>query len=290
MKKKILFLVNPIAGGINKKNFPALVKTYLDHRKYADEIRYWTDDKNAVEMTQAAIQEGFDIIVAVGGDGTINQVGSTLKHSHVAMGIVPMGSGNGLARHLGIPLSAKTAIQFLNQKGIQKIDTVNLDDRTYVNVAGAGFDAHIGKLFATAHTRGFSTYAKITLRELASYQPQEYTLSFDGKTITENAFLISFANGSQWGNNATIAPQASLFDGKVDIAIMKKFNWWQIPAVGLQMFTRNIHHSAVMQHYAASEILVTRAASGAVHMDGEPGMAGSSFKISVNPASLQVIA
>src|SRR5690606_300534 len=194
----------------------------------------------------SAVREGFDVVVAVGGDGTLNQVANGLKHSQTAMGIIPMGSGNGLARHLGIPLRTPQAIHHLNRMPARKMDTLLMNGKTFVNMAGTGFDAHIGHLFATAGSRGFRTYAQITIKELLNYKPQGYEIELDGKKLTEEAFLISFANGSQWGNNAIIAPHASVSDGLIDLSLMRPFKWHQVPSLALKMFNSTIDHSSLI--------------------------------------------
>lgn len=289
MKQRILFLVNPVSGGISKKNFPAEVEASLDHNIFDDEIRYWTDDKDAAEMTRQAVSEGFNVIVAVGGDGTVNRIASVLKNTEVLMGIIPMGSGNGLARHLGIPLKTRPALELINRFVAHRIDTLSLNGNTFVNMAGTGFDAHIGHLFATAGTRGFYTYFKITLKELFSYRPQRYELEYNGTKEEEDAFLVSFANGSQWGNNAYIAPLALTADGYIEVSLLRPFRWYQAIPLAWKLFTKRIHRSPLVKHFKTREITVNRSGPGAVHLDGEPVMAEASFHLSVEPSSLLLI-
>lgn len=288
LKKRILFLVNPISGGIKKEGFPALIEENLNTQKFDPAIWYWEDGEDAVEMTKKAISEGFECIVAVGGDGTINAVAAALIGSEVALGIIPMGSGNGLARHLGISMDTAKAIQNLNSASEKQMDMISLNGRYFANMAGTGFDAHIGQEFATAGSRGFSTYFKITLKELFSYKSQDYTLKINHTDLHFKAFLISFANGSQWGNNAMIAPDASCFDGEIDIAILQKFKWYQVPSLALSIFNGKIKNQKPVVHLKAKEFEVLRNTPAAVHLDGEPWIQPEKLHLKVLPAAIRI--
>ncbi len=181
-------------------------------------------------------------------------------------------------------------VKYINQASVKLMDTIMCNGEYFVNMAGVGFDAHIGSLFAQAGTRGFKTYAQITIRELMNYKPQRYKISIDGKEVEEDAFLISFANGSQWGNNATIAPKASVEDGLVDICVLKKFKPWDVPALGLQiMLTHNVQQNSKVDIYQGREVTITRKGSGALHMDGEPFIMGEEIALKVNPLSLKIL-
>ena len=288
-KQKVYFLVNPISGGKKKDNFHELVNANIDTKLYDYDIEEWGDNDSVEKLVGHAINKNFDIIVAAGGDGTINQVAAQLARTDKLMGIIPMGSGNGFARHNGIPMQAAKAIQVLNRPTIKKVDTMLINNRRYVNVAGIGFDAHIGYLFSTASSRGFSTYTKIVMKELSRFKPENYTLRIDGKEYHEDAFLISVTNGSQWGNNATIAPHASTRDGLMDVVVMKPFKFYDVPQLATQMFTKNIDKNRRILSFKASDVVITRNDKGAVHFDGEPAEMGTDIHFKVDPASLNLI-
>lgn len=288
-KQKVYFLVNPISGGKKKDNFHQLVSANLDSNKYDYDIVEWQKTDTVEQLVGDAINKNFDIIVAAGGDGTINQVAAQLTNTDKLMGIIPMGSGNGFARHNGISMNAAKAIQLLNKPTLKKVDTMLVNNHPYVNVAGVGFDAHIGHLFATAPTRGFSTYTKIVMKELSNFKPENYTLVIDGKEYKEDAFLISVTNGSQWGNNATIAPSASTQDGLMDVVVMKPFKIYDIPPLAIQMFTKSIDKNRRIKSFKAQEVLIKRKSKGAVHFDGEPAEMGTEILFKVAPKSLNLI-
>lgn len=288
-KQKIYFLVNPISGGKNKDNFHSLVNANINSGLYDYDIEEWGDNDSVEQMVGKALTKNFDIIVAAGGDGTINQVASQLAGTDKLMGIIPMGSGNGFARHNGIPMNTEKAIQLLNHPTIKKVDTVLINNQRYVNVAGIGFDAHIGYLFSTAPSRGFKTYTKIVMKELSSFKPENYTLTIDGKVHHEDAFLISVTNGSQWGNNATIAPHASTRDGLMDVVVMKPFKFYEVPQLALQMFSKSIDKNKRILSFKASNVVIQRNDKGAVHFDGEPAEMGTEISFKIDPASLNLL-
>lgn len=288
-KQKIYFLVNPISGGKKKDNFDSLVHNNIDKSKYDYDIEEWGDNDTVDTLVGNAINRNFDIIVAAGGDGTINQVAAKLVGTDKLMGIIPMGSGNGFARHNHIPIQPDKAVQLLNNPTIKKVDTMLVNNHRYVNVAGVGFDAHIGYLFSTASSRGFSTYTKIVVKELSSFKPEHYTLQIDGQEYNEDAFLISVTNGSQWGNNATIAPHASTRDGMMDVVVMKPFKFYDVPPLALQMFTKNIDKNHRIKSFKAKDVVIKRTNKGAVHFDGEPAEMGTEIHFTVDPASLNLI-
>src|ERR1051325_8729292 len=217
MKKSILFIVNPISGVGRQKVIEKLIDRYLDKKKYEPSIAYTRARAHAIALASEAAQNDFDVVVAVGGDGSVNETGKGLVGTNTGMAILPTGSGNGLARHLGIPMKLEKAMQVINEGRIMSIDTVKMNNERFFGMAGIGFDAHIGWEFARFGKRGFSSYVKFFLREFPGYRAQKYELTLDGKKIEREALLISFANGSQYGNNAAIAPNADIGDGLMDV-------------------------------------------------------------------------
>jgi len=288
MKKKICFIVNPISGIGKQKMVEKLVDAHLNHAVFDYSIVYTNAPKHAIVLAKQASIDNFDIVVAVGGDGSVNEVASGLTGTATAMALLPTGSGNGLARHLHIPFDLVKAIELINNCKTTTIDTIHFNDHTFVNVAGIGFDAHIGWEFAKFGKRGFSSYIKIVLREFKKYRPQEYELIIEGKSVFKKAFLISFANGSQWGNNAHIAPTADISDGGMDIAILKNVTWWSGISVGYHLFNKKLHLTKHLEIIKTKEVTVKQKGTIA-HIDGEPIEIGTTVLIKVNPLSLRVV-
>lgn len=287
-KKKICFIVNPISGIGRQKVIEKLIDEKLDRSLFDYEIAYTKAAKHAIELSKDAASRKLDIVVAVGGDGSVNEVSKGLINTATAMAIIPTGSGNGLARHLNIPLNLKKAMEVINAGKQTSIDTIQMNEETFANVAGVGFDAHIGWEFAKFGKRGFSSYVKVITRELPRYKAQDFELIIDGKSTTKNAYLISFANGSQWGNNAYIAPTADVSDGLMDIAILKDFKFMNAIAIGYRMFNKSLDKSSFMEVIKTKEVLVKQKGIIA-HIDGEPIEVGNEIRIKVNPLSLKVI-
>lgn len=287
-KKTICFIVNPISGIGRQKVIEKLIDEQLDRSLFDYEIAYTKAAKHAIELSKDAVSRNIDIVVAVGGDGSVNETAKGLINSNTAIAIIPTGSGNGLARHLNIPLNLKKAMQVINSGKQTNIDTVQMNDETFVNVAGIGFDAHIGWEFAKFGKRGFSSYIKVITREFPRYKAQDFELIIDGTTQTKNAYLISFANGSQWGNNAYIAPAADISDGLMDIAILSDFKFVNVLSIGYRLLKKTIDKSPFLEIIKANEVIVKQKGIIA-HIDGEPIEIGNELRIKVNPLSLKVI-
>lgn len=288
-RRKIAYIVNPNAGVLDKKQIIELIKKHtpvgVDY-----EIINWESPPQGKEITKRVIAEAFSTAVAVGGDGTVNEISKALVGTDISLAIIPIGSGNGLARHLKIPLDITKAIQLIGQGEERIIDSCFINGKAFFCTSGIGFDAHIGKLFAESKTRGFSTYAKITISQLMRYKPVEYNLTINNETIKRKAFLITFANASQYGNDAFIAPQASVKDGLIDVCILKPFKFWNVPSIAWKFFNKSINSSAFMETYKVSEVDVEREATGPAHYDGEPDLMGAKLTIRIKPSSLRVIA
>jgi diacylglycerol kinase family enzyme len=228
--------------------------------------------------------------VAVGGDGTVNEIAKALINTQAIMGILPIGSGNGLARHLQIPLQPRKAIQLINKQKYLAIDYGLINNTPFFCTCGVGFDALIGEKFAQCKGRGLSNYVKTTIREYFNYKPEMYQITIDNeRKINRPAFLITFANGSQYGNNAYIAPHADISDGKLDMCILSPFKLYKAPGIGIRLFAKNIDKSSLMHSERASNIILERASEGVVHFDGEPCRMGKKLEISLINKGLNVL-
>lgn len=288
-KQNICFIINPISGVGRQKTVEKLIDELLDKTRFQYSLAYTKAAKHATELARQAASEGADIVVAVGGDGSVNEVAKGLIGSSAALAILPAGSGNGLARHLGVPMDLTKAITMLQNGQRKKMDSIQFNEEHFVNVAGVGFDAHIGWEFAKFGKRGLSSYVKVTLRELANLQTQPFELQLDGKTIYTDAYLIGFANGSQWGNNASIAPMADVTDGLMDVVIVKKFPLINSISIGYKLFRKKLHTSNAVEFFKAKEVTLKQT-SDIAHIDGEPILCGKTVTIKVNALSLNVIA
>jgi len=288
MKKKICFIINPISGLGSKKNIEQLIDKHLNQTKFDYELVYTKAAKHALEISKQAVSNNFDIVVAVGGDGSINEIARGLIGSTTAMAIIPAGSGNGFARHMNIPMDPKKALDIINDSKEMLIDTIQFNKEVFVNIAGIGFDAHISSEFAKYGKRGFSSYIKVVMRELFNYKSQNLELIINGEPLQEKAFLISFANGSQWGNNASIAPTADISDGLLDIAILKNISFFNALPICIGLFLKKLHKLPYLKIIKAKELIVKQPNTIA-HIDGEPIEIGNEIVIKVNPLSLKVI-
>ncbi len=288
MATRILFLINPVSGIGKQKIVEKLIESDLNSEKFEVTIKYTQYKAHAREIVGLE-KDSFEIIVAVGGDGTVNEVASKLIGTNTALAIIPTGSGNGLARYLNIPLKVQRAIQALNFYRIKTIDTLKVNQYTAVNVAGIGFDAHISHSFEGRKLRGPLSYAQLITTEFAKYESHHYDLVIDGKMYSRNSFIISFANSSQYGNNVHIAPKAIIDDGLVDVCFINDFPKYMAPAVLLTLFGKTMEKNDFEEIVRAQNIEVIGKRNINGHIDGEPVKLGKSARIEVVPKSLKVV-
>ena len=288
MKKRILFIINPISGTKKKDQFIGQIVLAFPEKDFIIRVEYTAYAGHATFLARKAVNLGYDVVVACGGDGTINEVGSELIDTSVTLGIIPFGSGNGLARHLKIPLKSEAALEVIKTGNTIKIDTGKINDRPFIGIAGIGFDAHIGKKFANYGKRGFFTYLKLVLKEYRNFKEKTVVLKRKGNKETIKAMMVTIANSSQFGNNAVIAPDARLDDGTLKLCIVRKFPLYKAPRIAWLMLTRQIHRSAYLDIISIKKAVIKQPKKIA-HLDGEPLKMGRKIKIKVLPQSLQVI-
>lgn len=292
MKKKILFIINPIAGNGNKNRIKELILKNLDKLKYEADLRFTEYPKHAIQISEEVAQTGsYNIVVACGGDGTVNEVARGIINTNIIMGVIPVGSGNGLARYLHISRHPEKAIKTINLFNAKTIDTVKICNRKYVNIAGVGFDALISYKFSKNGKRGLWSYIKLIISEFWKYKPRTYLLTTDDKSISRKAFLISYANSSQFGYNAHISPQAKISDGLINISILQPFPKVISPILALRLFTKSIHKSKYCETLSGRQIIVKSDKQEIfAHIDGEPVVFNNEININVVPVSLKIIA
>nr|WP_067056806.1 diacylglycerol kinase family protein [Mucilaginibacter sp. L294] len=289
MKRKALFIINPVSGGKKKDGVPELVAKYLDPTIFDYDIEFTTGIFHAHDLAKAAVGE-YEIVVAVGGDGTVNEIASAIAGTDTVLGVIPFGSGNGLARFLTIPMDTEEAIKTMNAGRTITIDAGKMNGQWFFNMAGMGFDAHISHVFANGSTkRGFVSYFKSSIQEISTYKSKNYHIEIDGVAYDREAFMLSMANSSQYGNNAHVSPTASVQDGLLDVCIIKPFPLWRFPEMGLRMFTKTADSSRYVEIIKGKHIVITRQEEGPIHLDGEPQVAGTAIDIEIVPNSLHVI-
>ena len=294
MKKRILFIINPISGTGRQDAIPEEIEKYIDTTRYEYAIRTTEYAGHATLLAKEAIRKGYDTVVAAGGDGTINEVARAVVHTRTALGIIPCGSGNGLARHLQIPQNVRRAIEIINRDTIHCLDYGRINGHPFFCTCGMGFDAFVSMKFAEGKKRGLLQYVKDTVSIGLKYKPETYTIVNENGTERHEAFLITCANASQYGNNAYIAPEASMKDGLMDIIIIKPFKTIEAAQVAIQMFNKTLLSNSHVEMFKAKKVHITRPEAGVVHCDGEPILMGKdidvvliqkSFNIVVNPES-----
>ena len=251
------------------------------------EIRTTTGNLHARELALSAIDDGFERIVSVGGDGTMNEVASALVNTGVPLGLVPLGSGNGLARNLGLPLEFDRAVEVALTGGVRTIDSGRVNGHAFFNVMGAGYDAELGRRFNDSKRRGFLTYLGVGVSLFCSYPKQRYEIGREGHApVVFEAFLLSVANSTQYGNGAHIAPGASLDDGRLDLVAITTSNPIHVPGLLTRLFSGKMDRSSHVVTISSHRFDILRALPGPVHTDGEIHEMDTKLEVEVLPGSL----
>lgn len=289
--KKITFIVNPISGSLRRrKDVESLLDKYLDKSIYQPEIIFTEYAGHAIEISKNARENGSDIVVAVGGDGSVNEVASSLIGSDTVFAVLPGGSGNGFAMHMGIGRKMAKAIQILNTGKIHQIDTINLNGKSLVNVSGVGFAANIAYNFKQSKRRGFINYLLITLKLAYKVPFQKYSISIDGQPFMERECLtVEVANSSSFGYNFKPAPLAKVDDGLLELVFVNKTPKLYYFFHGLRMVNGNIHKSYFMERIPCKQVDIKIPENSYVHMDGEGFMESKDLCYKIVPQSLKMI-
>jgi diacylglycerol kinase (ATP) len=285
-----LFIINPSSGtsiGQHPGKISKAIADFVKNKGGQSKILFTERRGHATELVEEHInQENWKAIVAVGGDGTVNEVAKALVRRSIPLGILPLGSGNGLARHLGLPLTLGLSLRRIFEGSINTIDSAELNGIPFFCTAGMGFDAYVGNLFSQQNSRGLGTYVSVSMQSYWNYKPQKYKLN--GQSI--EVFSLSFANAGQFGNNAWIAPQASLFDGMLNICMIKPFPKWYGSTLTYRLFTKQLKPSAYISYELTQDALVEADEPPMIHYDGEPlQLETTRIEIKIKPQSLRVI-
>ena len=281
--------MNPISGTSNKAPIPDLIDTTLDKDLFDYEILLTERAGHACELASNAKDAGIDVVVAVGGDGTVNEVARSIVHSNTALGIIPCGSGNGLARHLMLPMNARKSIEIINRFEVHDLDYGIINGYPFFCTCGMGFDAFVSMKFAESGKRGPITYVENVLREGLKYKPETYVIEDETGTARYKAFLISCANASQYGNNAYIAPQASMSDGLLDVIIMEPFDVLEAPQISIDMFNKTLDKSSKIKTFKCKKLNIRRERKGVIHYDGDPVMTDDNVTIELKEKGIKII-
>ena len=288
-KKNITFIINPISGTHSKDEIPTIIETMLDKEQFNYELRFTEYAGHAAEIALECAEKGCDIVAAVGGDGTVNEVARSLTHTKTALAIVPSGSGNGLARHLCLPMDAKKAIEIINACKIEDFDYGVINGQPFFCTCGMGFDAFISLKFAEAGKRGPITYVENVLKEGLKYKPETYEVEDETGAKKYKAFLIACANASQYGNNAYIAPGATMKDGEMDVIIMEPFDVLDAPQIAADLFMKTLGNNSKIKTFRAKQIHIHRKEPGAIQFDGDPIMTDADIDVHIEHEGIKIL-
>ncbi|WP_162555857.1 diacylglycerol/lipid kinase family protein [Reichenbachiella versicolor] len=288
-KKKILFIVNPVSGHNIKVKLEDIIPYHLDLDQFDWSLKRTQQQGDAEIWSREAVIDNFTVVVAVGGDGTINEVARGLVGSKTALAVIPRGSGNGFANYFKIPKDPIQAIGVINNLSLKKIDTGRFNDKLFLCVAGVGFDAQVAYAFDNHHKRGFLSYIQLTLKEYLNYKPATYHIKYKDLSQEVIGLLITAANSTQFGNNAHIAPNADIADGKLELVVLKPFPFWAAISIGVRLFNGTIHKSRFTETISIDEVVIKSNENTVAQVDGEPFSCQNHYEIKVNPQSLQMV-
>ena len=288
-KLKIRFIINPISGKKHKDHLPQQIEEHLDHTRFDHEIFISQYPGHASILAKDAVNQHIDILAVAGGDGSINEVGTPLIGTNMALAIIPCGSGNGLSHCLNIPLDPVKALHIINENHRRKIDTVDINGQSFISISGTGYDAKVAEDYSKDPHRGFETYFRYIVRNYITMKEQPYTIIMPDETLDVEAFFISFANSNQMGYDFPISPHASLWDGKVDLCIVQKPNPLELPIMGGYMIDGMMDKAPKVKIIQTPEATIIRPKADVINLDGESIMMEKDLHLKVNSLSLNII-
>lgn len=289
MKKSILFIVNPVAGVKRKDKIPPLINKYLDHDHFNYEVIYTESRGHATEIARDAALRNIDVVAVAGGDGSVNEAARGLLGTNTSLAIIPSGSGNGLARHLGYSINIRSTLEIINQYQVRTIDACRINDEYFFSLVGIGFDAFVAKVFSREETRGFFTYVWSGLKSVSSFDKFDFTIDSKEKKFSGRALMINVCNSNQYGYNVKVAPQAALADGIMDVVIVDDIPKWKLPVLVMQLFSQTHMMSRHVQTFRTSELNISSPGYAYLQIDGETVPKDKSFDIRVLPNALKVL-
>ncbi len=289
--KSVLFIINPHSGRNRNKNIETVAEELLPKDSFSVDFMYTRYAGHALELSRIGVEKKYDVIVAVGGDGTIHEVAQSVIHSESAMAIIPMGSGNGFARFFGIPSNVRRAIKIIASGKEERIDTVLCNNEYFVNVAGFGFDAEIGHMFDKncSEERGGLNYVKIVLEEYRNYPLQTCRFKINGEEVEKSFFMATVANSNQWGLNAKVAPEADITDGKFELVLVKEMPVFDVIPATIRLFINQFNNSRHVETLHLEEFTIENTKPRLLHFDGEPRMIANDITFTIQKKSLRCI-
>jgi len=287
--KKVLFIINPFAGTDRIKALTKAIDQHLDVKKYQYEITYTKYAKHATKLVEDAAENSFDIIIIVGGDGSINEVIQSIYKTNPILGIIPKGSGNGLAKSLKIPFKNAKAIQLINDLNIQEIEVGKVNEKLFISSVGVGFDAVVTAAFQNHKRRGFFTYIYIILKYIWTYKAKKWNFTIDEKSHQSQSFMLNIANGKYLGYSFQIAPKAKLNDGFFEVVNLKKHPILYTPIIAIKAFTGKIDKSRFVTIQKAKEISIYHPDLNKIQLDGESVSCANEIHIKMMPKKIKII-
>lgn len=288
-RSAVLAIINPLSGTTSVEQKKLLQDAFVrraDALGFSPDVVLTTHPGHATELAAAAVERGVNRVLAVGGDGTINETAQALRRSATALGIVPIGSGNGLARHLGIPLNPMKAIERALTGRPVVIDSGEINEHPFFCTAGLGFEAYVAHAFAQQPVRGLPTYVRTAFRAFWAYKPQRFFLGGQEKEL----FSLTFANAGQFGNNAWMAPQANIADGRLEQCEIRPFPAQAAGMLTWQLFNKSLNQSSFWRGHSVTKATVQADGPLLIHADGEPiTLPTGRAEVRVLPSSLLVL-
>ena len=288
-RKEVYLIINPVSGTSSKNNIPDIAEAILNEQGMNVSIFRTEYAGHGAEIAKRAVAEGIDYVVAVGGDGTVNEVARSLVGSKTALGIVPLGSGNGLGRDLQISTNAKKALKIIAEENVINIDYGIANGNVFFCTCGVGFDAEVAAKAAGNKKRGTLMYVKHMLESYFTQIPQTYEIICPEGTIKDKAFVVTCANASQYGYEAHIAPHADIKDGKMNIIILKPLSIIDVPQTSIRLFTSKLGDDKNMIELITNKVTIKREKAGVMHIDGDPIPMGKEIDVEIIPGGLRVL-
>ncbi|WP_276497053.1 diacylglycerol/lipid kinase family protein [Pontibacter litorisediminis] len=288
-RTKIRFIINPKSGTSSRVDVAARIQEHLDHSKYEHDVVFTERAGHAPELAHQAANQEVEVVVAVGGDGTVNEVARGLLNTETALAILPKGSGNGLARHLDIPMGLEGALRVINQGKITTIDSGEINGHPFFTTAGVGFDAYISSVFAGNKKRGLQTYVELVMKEVRTYKHLPVIASINGNTLDTDCFVMAFANAAQYGNNAYIAPNADIQDGLLDVCLVRRLDLIKALNLSYCMLTKQLANADSAEYFQTEYVTVQAEEDMMYHADGEYLGKSREFEVKMLPLSLKVL-
>jgi diacylglycerol kinase (ATP) len=289
MIRKIAFIINPKSGTDRNKSLQQSIDSAFEKDKFAISIFYTEYAGHATELAAQCAAQQFETVVAVGGDGTVNEVAKGIIHTGTSLGIIPKGSGNGLARTCKIPLDTNKAIQIIAKGYLKNIDVGMANQQLFLSNAGSGFDSYVANLCKQKNARGLWMYVRTSFAAFASYKSKYYTVTIDGKSFHQKAIMVSIANGHEFGYGFKIAPTASNFDGKLDVMIIKPLNIFTASKVSFFAWRGNLHLYSKVLHIAGKNITISSKQMQDYQIDGDAKDCNNLLEIKILAKALNVV-